>query len=284
MVLDFRSSVVVVMFAALLIVGCQKKSLQNPVVDYQCFDSNCQSEELALSPQLEASATDEPAGTPSIEAQSILWAELLKTKVSSAPTQMKMQQRMELPQDLKHLDPLRQIPDRVFNKSMDFFVRYRTQFKNQKFLGMIDFTQASVSRRFYLVDLQSGVVETYLVAHGKGSDPDFDGNATKFSNVDGSLMSSLGAYMVAETYQGKHGLSIRLDGLEATNSNARSRAIVLHAADYVNTKQNPLGRSFGCPAVESRNLERLVTALKNGALLYASYETKLISGKKEQFQ
>ncbi len=280
--LDFRSSVVVV-FTALLFLGCQKKSLQNSVIDSQCFDSNCQSEELALSPQLEASATDEPAGTPSIEAQSILWSELLKTKVSSAPTQMKIQQRIELPQDLKHLDPLRQIPDRVFNKSMDFFVRYRTQFKNQNFLGMIDFTQTSVSRRFYLVDLQSGVVETYLVAHGKGSDPDFDGKATKFSNVDGSLMSSLGAYMVAETYQGKHGLSIRLDGLEATNSNARSRAIVLHAADYVNTKRNPIGRSFGCPAVESRNLERLVAALKNGALLYASYETILSNGKKEQF-
>ena len=84
-------------------------------------------------------------------------------------------------------------------------------------------------------------------------------------------MSSLGAYMTAEYYSGKHGTSMRLDGLQPTNSNARSRAVVMHEADYVRPGLDPIGRSLGCPAVEPRYRQYLLTALKAGALLYASY-------------
>lgn len=233
---------------------------------------------------LEAEATDLPDGVPSLEAQNILISEMYKLNLGGQILYEKNKiqndsmvlnnseiERIELPADLKHLDPFYQIPNKAFNESLEFFLKYRAQFKNQKYIGVIDFSLTSSARRLFLMDMQSGIVETYLVAHGKNSDPNFDGMATRFSNQDGSLMSSLGAYMVAESYSGKHGLSVRLDGLQPSNSNARSRAIVIHAADYVNTKQDPIGRSFGCPAVEVKNLNRIVNALKMGALLFASF-------------
>jgi hypothetical protein len=83
-------------------------------------------------------------------------------------------------------------------------------------------------------------------------------------------MSSLGFYLTAETYNGEHGYSLRLDGLSSTNSNARERAIVIHAADYVAPGEK-IGRSWGCPAVEPRYHQQIIDELKEGALIYASF-------------
>lgn len=210
---------------------------------------------------------DEAGGQASIEAIEILNSQL------SLPLdqQQNAREHKPIPEDLKHLDPAHLIPAEAFRSALDFFITYRSKFRNQRFLGVIDFHQKSSAGRFYLVDLRSGNVGRFLVAHGKNSDPNFSGFATRFSNQDGSLMSSIGAYMVAETYTGKHGLSVRLDGLEASNSNARARAIVLHAADYVNANQNPVGRSFGCPAVDFKYRDYLIAALNGGSLLYAYF-------------
>src|SRR5439155_23352579 len=92
-----------------------------------------------------------------------------------------------------------------------------------------------------------------------------------FSNVEGSNKSSLGIYLTAELYQGKHGLSMKLDGMEPTNSNARKRAIVMHGADYVSQKviaqQGRLGRSLGCPALPMDAITRIVKKLDGKSVL-----------------
>lgn len=136
-------------------------------------------------------------------------------------------------------------------------------------LGIIDFSKHNSEERFYLIDMVTGKVDRYLVAHGKNSDKDKDGFATEFSNVPDSLMSSQGFYLTAERYYGKHGLSLRLDGLSKTNSMARSREIVIHGAAYVNQSVDIIGRSWGCPAVELRFVKEIVERLEGGALIYA---------------
>jgi hypothetical protein len=140
-------------------------------------------------------------------------------------------------------------------------------------LGVVDFAASSRQPRFYVVDLRSGAVEAYLTAHGRGSDPDHAGVARVFSNDPGSYASSLGAYRTAESYTGKHGLSLALDGLDRTDDRARARAIVLHAApymtaDFIRAHGKP-GRSWGCFVVDPGVLRRVVDRLSKGALLFA---------------
>jgi hypothetical protein len=96
--------------------------------------------------------------------------------------------------------------------------------------------------------------------------------AKRFSNTNESLQSSLGFYVTAEKYMGKHGLSMRMDGLEKTNNNARQRAVVLHGADYVSENfiksTGYLGRSWGCPAVNPELNEPIINAIGNGSCLF----------------
>lgn len=141
-------------------------------------------------------------------------------------------------------------------------------------IAVVDFALPSERPRFYIVDLRTGAVTSYLTAHGKGSDPGHDGMAEIFSNVASSNASSLGPYLATERYMGKHGLSLRLKGLDATlNSNAESRAIVLHSADYMDTAwrraRGRPGRSFGCFVVETPLIEEVVTRLEGGTLIFA---------------
>lgn len=137
---------------------------------------------------------------------------------------------------------------------------------------IIDFNQHSKNKRGHLLNLKNGTVESFHVSHGKGSDRNHDGIADKFSNVDGSNMSSLGLYLTAETYHGKHGLSLKLDGQEGTNDNARSRYIVMHGASYMSNsfinQHGKAGRSQGCPAVNNNVRTELINKLKGGSLYY----------------
>lgn len=171
-------------------------------------------------------------------------------------------------QDYSHLDPDGLVPKNLLSEALNFYQQNQAKIQNPKLMGIIDFKAHNSKERFFLIDMQSGFVETYLTAHGKNSDPDFDGYATKFSNVDGSLMSSLGFYLTAESYYGSNGYSLRLDGLSSTNSNARARAIVIHGADYV-SPGGKIGRSFGCPALEDRYHQDVIDRLKGGTLLFA---------------
>ena len=144
---------------------------------------------------------------------------------------------------------------------------------NPRYWAIVDFNQHSAKKRFYLFDTKAKTVTQYYVAHGKGSDPDHNGIADAFSNVPGSNKSSLGIYRCRETYNGTHGLSMRLDGLETTNSMARERAIVFHRADYVSDEfieaNGKIGRSEGCFAVENSVCETLINQLKDGSFIIA---------------
>ena len=142
---------------------------------------------------------------------------------------------------------------------------------NPDIITVIDFNKPSTQERLFVIDLQNRkIIKTSLVAHGKNSG---DNYATKFSNQLNSNMSSLGFYVTGETYQGKHGLSLRLDGLEKNiNDNARLRNIVIHSADYVNrnfiAQIGRLGRSFGCPALPKNGYQDVLNLIKNKTMLF----------------
>lgn len=141
-------------------------------------------------------------------------------------------------------------------------------------VGITDFAAASRDPRFYLVDMVSGQVSSFLVAHGRGSDPSHTGWVQQFSNDPGSLASSPGAYLTGDYYSGKHGQSMRLMGLEHSNSNAEARAVVVHGAWYVSDAmardKGKIGRSEGCFAFAEHDLPRVLDRLGPGRLLYAT--------------
>lgn len=167
------------------------------------------------------------------------------------------------------IDPNKEVPAELLSEALAFYNGNLSKIKNKDTLGIIDFSQHSSKERFYLIDMVTGTVDRYLVAHGKNSDKDQDGYATDFSNIPDSLMSSQGFYLTAEPYVGKHGLSLKLDGLSSTNSKAREREIVIHGAVYVNPSAQIIGRSWGCPAIEQRFVKEVVDRIKGGALLFA---------------
>ena len=141
-------------------------------------------------------------------------------------------------------------------------------------LTVIDYTRPSNEPRLFVIDVRGSRVRfAELVAHGRDS----GGNAAeRFSNDEGSHMSSLGVFRAADAYRGEHGLSLRLDGLEpGFNDHARDRAIVIHGARYVSAEAvaalGRLGRSWGCPAVRPSFAKRLIDTIKGGSLIVAYY-------------
>ncbi len=142
---------------------------------------------------------------------------------------------------------------------------------NKRRISIIDYSRHSKHKRFWIVNMETGAVWAMHVAHGKGSDDNHDGFADKFSNVDRSNATSLGFYLTGDQYRGKWGLSMYLDGISDTNSNARARKIVLHGAPYVREAEVRQGRSWGCPAVAMENRNRVVEILSGATLMYAGY-------------
>jgi len=140
-------------------------------------------------------------------------------------------------------------------------------------VGVADFSPASRDPRFHLVDMASGRVSSFLVAHGRGSDPDHCGWLKRFSNDPGSSATSDGVYLTAGEYPGKHGRSMRLKGLDPTNDNAEPRAVVMHGAWYVSpemvAEHGKLGRSEGCFAFSEADLPHVLERLGPGRLITA---------------
>ncbi len=157
------------------------------------------------------------------------------------------------------------VPREALRTALSYYKAHRAGLGNPYYLSIADFTQYDLNKRFYVVNMRTGDVRRFLVAHGSGSDPGHTGYATIFSNKNETHATALGFYRTGETYYGEHGYSLRLDGLSAGNSNARARAIVIHAASYVASG----GRSWGCLAVEPSQLNALVGILKGGSLIYA---------------
>lgn len=174
----------------------------------------------------------------------------------------------------QHLDPSKLVPTNLLKDAVLYFDANQSKFANKSVITIIDFSQRSSERRMFIINMNDGSVWAMPVAHGKGSDPDHDGYAQSFSNVSGSNASSVGFYRGAETYIGSNGLSLRMDGLSSTNSNARSRAIVIHGADYVRDEKVIQGRSWGCPAVPNPYRDRVMAMLKGGSLVYAGLSAK----------
>lgn len=151
--------------------------------------------------------------------------------------------------------------------------RVRGQLWRTDVVAVADFGLPSALPRFHFANLESGTVRSFLVAHGKGSDPEHDGFLKHFSNEPGSLATSRGAFITYEWYKGKYGTSIRLGGVDGDNSRALDRAIVMHAAWYANPdmldKWGKLGRSDGCFAMGESDFNEALWHLSGGRLLFA---------------
>ncbi len=141
----------------------------------------------------------------------------------------------------------------------------------KEILTIIDFTLSSTEKRMWVLDMKNHtVLYNTLVAHGKNTGGEF---ASKFSNKVNSLQSSLGFYVTGETYFGKNGLSMFIDGQEAKfNSNARDRYVVVHGADYATkdfvNRVGRLGRSYGCPAVPAALTKDIIETIKDRSVLF----------------
>lgn len=145
--------------------------------------------------------------------------------------------------------------------------------QNTDIIAIADYTQPSRNPRFYLVHLASGMITAYQVAHGRGSDPYHSGYLNYFSNMPGSEASSRGSFVTGDVYYGKYGRSLRLIGLDPTNSNAEARAIVVHSASYAEPEMvdrfGKLGRSEGCFTLSQLSLQYVLQQLGPGRLLYS---------------
>ena len=161
----------------------------------------------------------------------------------------------------------------MLRRAMAALDRHGAVIPNRDVIGIADFSLPSRTPRFHLVDVANGRISSHLVAHGRGSDPAHTGWLQRFSNEAHSNATSAGAYRTDGLYVGAHGRSIRLSGLDATNNNALSRGIVVHAAWYVSPEmaktRGALGRSEGCFALANTSLPDVLQRLGSGSLIYA---------------
>ena len=162
----------------------------------------------------------------------------------------------------------------TFQRAMTGYLNLRQAGKlgsDQQRLTVVDFDLPSTEKRLWVLDLAAGKVLFHtLVAHGHNSG---ENEATHFSNTDQSNMSSLGFYVTGQEYEGKHGHSLRLSGLdEGYNTNAAARSVVMHGADYVSEEfirqTGRLGRSLGCPALPLDQYAQIIDAVKDGSCLF----------------
>lgn len=149
-------------------------------------------------------------------------------------------------------------------------------------LTVIDFTKPSTEKRLFVIDLKlKKILFISYVAHGRNSGEKY---ATSFSNREGSFKSSLGFYKTGNTYYGKNGYSLVLDGLErGINDKAKERAIVMHGATYADPSTirscGRLGRSLGCPALPLAVSKKIIDAIKGGTLLYIHGDDKTYASR-----
>jgi L,D-transpeptidase catalytic domain len=178
-------------------------------------------------------------------------------------------QKQKIFQQFSHLDPEHRVSTLLKETALLYHQWNLSRLLNPELLTIIDFSLHSSANRLHIIDLKSGTVQSMQTSHGSGSDKDNDGFAERFSNEPRSNATSLGFYITGDTYYGKHGLSLKLDGVSVTNSEARRRSVVIHGAKYVNTANIKTGRSWGCPAVPLANRDRVIQLLKNGSMIYA---------------
>ena len=173
----------------------------------------------------------------------------------------------------------------VFKKALTGFINLKGSNKSPQtssILTVIDFTKPSREKRMWIIDvINKELILNTWVAHGMGSGKDM---ATRFSDRTDSHKSSVGFYLTDVVYYGKHGRSLKLDGMDpGFNSNARSREIVVHAADYVceNTIEHLgfLGRSLGCPAVSPDVADQVINTIKDKTVMFINGGVSRYSSK-----
>jgi len=164
---------------------------------------------------------------------------------------------------------------KAFMEAMNGYLELKQKGIVQKeILTIVDYTLSSKQNRLWVIDIENNsILYQSLVSHGRNSGDEF---AQNFSNLPGSYKSSLGFYIAAETYFGKHGYSLRLDGMEKdVNNHARNRAIVIHGADYVSEsfieKHGRLGRSLGCLALSPNISKDIIDVIKGNTCLFVYY-------------
>lgn len=209
-------------------------------------------------------------------------------KIIAATTESSFSMKAEKVYSSLHSNNLPLPKMESFSKALQGFYQLKEKGAIKKdILTIVDFTLSSNTKRLWIIDMATNtILYNSLVAHGKNTGEEF---ANEFSNVSSSNKSSLGFYATGEVYQGKHGLSLRLDGLEkGINDNARNRAVVIHGADYVAESfiktHGRLGRSQGCPALPVGITKEIINVIKDKSCLFiyhpsANYKTatKLIS-------
>jgi hypothetical protein len=178
----------------------------------------------------------------------------------------------------------------VFRKAVTGYYNLKMTNKlpqNSDVITVVDFNKPSAEKRMWIIDLKNkALLLNTWVAHGKGSG---DNMANRFSNIPESHQSSLGFYVTDDIYFGKHGRSLRLDGVDmGFNDNARSRDIVIHAADYVCQNMinqlGRIGRSFGCPAVSPEVVNTVINTIKGKNMVFinanqSNYSSKYLDDK-----
>jgi hypothetical protein len=167
------------------------------------------------------------------------------------------------------------LPRDAFNNAVQFLKEHRSEFGNRRFITIIDYTKPSTSRRLFLIDMESGEVQRFLVSHGKNSGWLY---AKRFSNQPESNESPFGFFRTGREYFGSHGPSLELYGLQkGINDNTACRRIVIHGAYYAGWEavaangargMARLGRSLGCPAIPMEAAETVIDRIKEGSLLY----------------
>lgn len=170
----------------------------------------------------------------------------------------------------------KEISYEIFNLAVSGYQQI-DNFNKDSIISIIDYSKPSTDKRFFVIDLHDKkLIYKCLVAHGRNSG---ENTADSYSNEQESLKSSLGFYITKETYTGKNGYSLRLEGLEkGINDNAMAREIVIHGADYVSEefikKNGRLGRSWGCPALPAGLSKEIIDKISNGSCLFIYADDK----------
>ncbi len=179
------------------------------------------------------------------------------------------------------------IERRLLRAALASLGTHRLQAANHRRIAIVDLGRRSDQPRFYVLNLRDGSVRLTITTHGKGSDPDQTGRAQRVSNTIGSLASSTGAYVTGEAYDSPAHLSraVRLDGLDATDSNVRCRCIVIHQANRADGQNyasqawisahvgtgghGQAGRSDGCFAFSGEDYPYVLGRMVPGTFIYA---------------
>lgn len=165
------------------------------------------------------------------------------------------------------------IPEPAINLALNGYLQLKqqNQLQNDSLIAIVDFSKPSVNKRFFILDIKNKrIIKNTLVAHGKNSGIQ---TAELFSNRINSNQSSLGLFVTQNTYQGKHGYSLRIKGMDKDlNDNALKRAVVIHGANYVSEnfiqRNGRIGRSFGCPALPPEDTQEVIDLIKDGTCLF----------------